>query len=91
MLVVLVINVLISIACWTLAIKLLHCRPQIMMVNVALEIATINCEQLELLPLVLAEQQLQVLQLRQIYQNQTGQAAQLWQLIQLVRWLRRSA
>jgi hypothetical protein len=89
MLVVLVVNMVISLLCWTLAARLLRCCPKIRVVSTALDQATINCEQLRLAPLVLAEQQLQFLQLRQIYQNQTGQIDRLEELIWLWRWLAR--
>ncbi len=89
MLVVLVVNILISLFCWTVAVRLLCCRPKIMMVNATLEKAIIHSEQLRFTPLILAEQQLQFLQLRQIYQNQAGQVDRLWELVQLLRWLAR--
>jgi hypothetical protein len=89
MLVVLVVNIFISVVCWIIAARLLGCRSQIMRVNAVLEKSIIHCEQLQLVPLVMAEQQLQVLQLRQIYQNQTGQIDRLWELLQLLRWLAR--
>ncbi len=89
MLVVLVVNILISLVCWTVAVRLWCCRPKIMMVNAALEKAIIHSEQLRFAPLVLAERQLQFLQLRQIYQNQAGQVDRLWELVQLLRWLAR--
>jgi hypothetical protein len=89
MLVVLIVNILISLVCWTVAVRLLCCCPRLKMVSTAFEEAALSCEQLRLAPLLLAEQQLQLLQLRQLYQNQTGQVAQLWQLLQLCRWLTR--
>ncbi len=89
MLVVLVVNILISVGCWTIAIRLWGCRSQIMQVNALLEKSIIYCEQLRFAPLILAEQQLQVLQLRQIYQNQVGQIDRLWEILQLLRWLAR--
>ena len=87
MLVVLAVNILISVVCWMIAVRLWGCRSQIMQMNAVLEKSIIHCEQLRLAPLVLAEQQLQVLQLRQIYQNQTGQIDRLWELLQVLRWL----
>ncbi len=89
MLVILVVNILISVSCWTIAIRLWGCRSQIMQVNAFLEKSIIHCEQLRFAPLMLAEQQLQFLQLRQIYQNQAGQIDRLWELVQLLRWLTR--
>jgi hypothetical protein len=89
MLVILVVNILISVVCWMIAVRLLGCRSQIMRVNAVLEKFIIHGEHLHLAPLVMAEQQLQVLQLRQIYQNQTGQIDRLWELVQLLRWLAR--
>jgi hypothetical protein len=89
MLVVVIFNVLISLVCWVVAAKLLGCRPQLKMLTVALDRATINIEQLPLTSLVLAEQQLQFLQFRQTYQNQTVQVDQLRELLRLVRWLTR--
>jgi hypothetical protein len=90
MLVVLIVNVLISLVCWTVAVKLLCCRPHIQMVTKELEKATVSCAQLQITPLILAKQQLQLLQFRQTYQVQTGQVDQIWQLLQLIKWLRRA-
>ncbi len=89
MLVVLVVNIVISVVCWTLAARLLSCCPKIRTVNTAFEEATVNCEQLRFASLVLAEQQLQFLQLRQIYRNQTSQLEQLGELFWVLRWLTR--
>ena len=89
MLVILIVNILISVGCWTIAIRLWGCRSQIMQLNAVLEKSIIHCEQLRFAQLILAEKQLQVLQLRQIYQNQTGQIDRLWELLQLLRWLAR--
>jgi hypothetical protein len=89
MLVVVIFNVLISLVCWVVTARLLGCRPQLQMLTVTLDRATVNIAQLPLTSLVLAEQQLQFLQLRQIYQTQTTQVDQLWELLRLVRWLTR--
>ncbi len=89
MLIVLIVNVLISLICWTAAVRLCGCIPYVKMVSTTLDEAALRCEQLQFAPLMLAEQQLQLLQLRQFYRNQTSQFAQLWQLIQFCRLLTR--